>query len=103
MKNLKSAIERNNSSAINSALKGLEKSNFVSIDGKPQALLVGFTPIKNNNRIIGAVLIGYLVTDEQLQQINIDTNSKNYFAVFKSGKLIATSSFNSKCELDGKQ
>ncbi|TAF99125.1 MAG: HAMP domain-containing protein [Oscillatoriales cyanobacterium] len=79
-----------NSAAINSALKGLEKSNFVSIDGKPQALLVGFAPIRNNNTIIGAVLVGYLVTDEQLQQINIDTNNINYFAIFKSGELIAT-------------
>ncbi|MFB8796814.1 MAG: ATP-binding protein [Microcoleus sp.] len=79
-----------NSAAINSALKGLEKSNFVSIDGKPQALLVGFAPIRSNNRIIGAVLMGYLVTDEQLQQISIDTNNVNYFAIFKSGELIAT-------------
>ena len=79
-----------NSAAINSALKGLEKSNFVSIDGKPQALLVGFAPIRSNNTIIGAVLVGYLVTDEQLQQINIDPNNINYFAVFKSGELIAT-------------
>ncbi|MFM9266739.1 ATP-binding protein [Tychonema sp. BBK16] len=79
-----------NSAAINSALKGLEKSNFVSIEGKPQALLVGFAPIRNNNQIIGAVLIGYLVTDEQLQQISIDTNNINYFAIFKSGELIAT-------------
>ncbi|MEG4229819.1 ATP-binding protein [Microcoleus sp. N9_B2] len=79
-----------NSAAINSALKGLEKSNFVSIDGKPQALLVGFAPIRSKNRIIGAVLVGDLVTDEQLHNINIDTNSKNYFAIFKSGELIAT-------------
>ncbi|MEG3873516.1 ATP-binding protein [Microcoleus sp. Z1_B5] len=79
-----------NSAAINSALKGLEKSNFVSIDGKPQALLVGFAPIRSKNRIIGAVLVGDLVTDEQLQKINIDTKSKNYFAIFKSGELIAT-------------
>jgi signal transduction histidine kinase len=79
-----------NNAAINSALKGLEKSNFVSIDGKPQALLVGFAPIRNNNQIIGAVLIGYLVTDEQLQQISIDTNNINYFAIFKSGQLMAT-------------
>ncbi|MEG3847861.1 ATP-binding protein [Microcoleus sp. herbarium19] len=79
-----------NRAAINAALKGLEKSNFVSIDGLPQALLVGFAPIIRNNTIIGAVLIGYLVTDEQLQQISIDTNSLNYFAIFKSGKLIAT-------------
>ncbi|WP_341734044.1 MAG: ATP-binding protein [Microcoleus anatoxicus] len=79
-----------NSAAINSALKGLEKSNFVSIDGKPQALLVGFAPIRSSNRIIGAVLMGYLVTDEQLQQISIDTNNVNYFAIFKSGELIAT-------------
>ncbi|MCY7383988.1 MAG: histidine kinase [Microcoleus sp. CAN_BIN18] len=79
-----------NSAAINSALKGLEKSNFVNIDGKPQALLVGFAPIRNNNRIIGAVLLGYSITDEQLQQINIDTNNINYFAIFKSGELIAT-------------
>lgn len=79
-----------NSAAINSALKGLEKSNFVSIDGKPQALLVGFAPIRSSNRIIGAVLIGYLVTDEQLQQISIDTNNINYFAIFKSRELIAT-------------
>ncbi|MEG4118317.1 ATP-binding protein [Microcoleus sp. N9_B4] len=79
-----------NSAAINSALKGLEKSNFVSIDGKPQALLVGFAPIRSKNRIIGAVLVGDLVTDEQLHKINIDTNSKNYFAIFKSGELIAT-------------
>ncbi len=78
------------SAAINSALKGLEKSNFVSIDGKPQALLVGFAPIRSNNQIIGAVLVGYLVTDEQLQQISIDTNNINYFAIFKSGQLIAT-------------
>jgi len=78
------------SAAINSALKGLEKSNFVSIDGKPQALLVGFAPIRNNNTIMGAVLVGYLVTDEQLQQINIDTNNQNYFAIFQSGELIAT-------------
>ncbi len=42
-----------NSTVINSALKGLAKSNFVSIDGKPQALLVGFAPIRNNNQIIG--------------------------------------------------
>ncbi|MEG5046358.1 ATP-binding protein [Microcoleus sp. B4-C1] len=79
-----------NSAAINSALKGLEKSNFVSIDGKPQALLVGFAPIRSKNRIIGAVLVGDLVTDEQLHKINIDTKSKNYFAIFKSGELIAT-------------
>ncbi|MEG4425521.1 MULTISPECIES: ATP-binding protein [unclassified Microcoleus] len=79
-----------NSAAINSALKGLEKSNIVSIDGKPQALLVGFAPIRSKNRIIGAVLVGDLVTDEQLQKINIDTKSKNYFAIFKSGELIAT-------------
>jgi len=79
-----------NSAAINSALKGLEKSNFVSIDGKPQALLVGFAPIRSKNRIIGAVLVGDLATDEQLHNINIDTNSKNYFAIFKSGELIAT-------------
>ncbi|MEG4811038.1 ATP-binding protein [Microcoleus sp. F8-D3] len=79
-----------NSAAINSALKGLEKSNFVNIDGKPQALLVGFAPIRSKNRIIGAVLVGDLVTDEQLHKINIDTNSKNYFAIFKSGELIAT-------------
>lgn len=76
--------------AINSALKGLEKSNFVSIDGTPQALLVGFAPIRNNNTIIGAVVVGYLVTDEQLEQISIDTKNQNYFAIFKSGKLIAT-------------
>ena len=79
-----------NSAAINSALKGLEKSNIVSIDGKPQALLVGFAPIRSKNRIIGAVLVGDLVTDEQLHKINIDTKSKNYFAIFKSGELIAT-------------
>ncbi|MEG4519862.1 MULTISPECIES: ATP-binding protein [unclassified Microcoleus] len=79
-----------NSAAINSALKGLEKSNFVSIDGKPQALLVGFAPIRSKKRIIGAVLVGDLVTDEQLHKINIDTKSKNYFAIFKSGELIAT-------------
>jgi two-component system, NtrC family, sensor kinase len=79
-----------NNAAINSALKGLEKSNFVNIDGKPQALLVGFAPIRNNNQIIGAVLVGYLVTDEQLQQISIDTNNINYFAIFKSGQLMAT-------------
>ncbi|MEG5019777.1 ATP-binding protein [Microcoleus sp. AT8-B5] len=79
-----------NSAAINSALKGLEKSNFVSIDGKAQALLVGFAPIRSKNRIIGAVLVGDLVTDEQLHKINIDTKSKNYFAIFKSGELIAT-------------
>ncbi|MEG4838184.1 HAMP domain-containing protein [Microcoleus sp. B9-D4] len=79
-----------NSATINSALKGLEKSNFVSIDGKAQALLVGFAPIRSKNRIIGAVLVGDLVTDEQLQKINIDTKSKNYFAIFKSGELIAT-------------
>ncbi|WP_293329946.1 ATP-binding protein [Microcoleus sp. CAWBG58] len=79
-----------NRGAINSALKGLEKSNFVSIDGKPQALLVGFAPIRSSNKIIGAVLIGYLVTDEQLQQISIDTNNINYFAIFKSDELIAT-------------
>ncbi|MEG5027624.1 ATP-binding protein [Microcoleus sp. AT8-B1] len=79
-----------NSAAINSALKGLEKSNIVSIDGKPQALLVGFAPIRSKNRIVGAVVVGDLVTDEKLDRINIDTKSKNYFAIFKSGELIAT-------------
>ncbi|MCC3527109.1 MAG: histidine kinase [Microcoleus sp. PH2017_22_RUC_O_B] len=76
--------------SIKLALNSLEKSSFVSIDGKPQALLVGFAPIRTNNTLIGGVLIGYLVTDEQLQQISIDINSQNYFAIFRSGKLIAT-------------
>ena len=76
--------------SIKLALNGIEKSNFVSIDGKPQALLVGFAPIRTNKALIGGVLIGYLVTDEQLQQISIDIKSQNYFAIFQSGKLIAT-------------
>ncbi|MEG4319730.1 MULTISPECIES: hypothetical protein [unclassified Microcoleus] len=53
-------------------------------------MLVGFAPIRSNNTIIGAVLIGYLITDEQLQQISIDTNNINYFAIFKFDQLIAT-------------
>ncbi|MEG4282343.1 ATP-binding protein [Microcoleus sp. A006_D1] len=78
--------------SVKLAINGIEKSSFVSVDGKPQALLVGFAPIinKNNNALIGGVLIGYLVTDEQLQQISIDIKSQNYFAIFQSGKLIAT-------------
>ena len=76
--------------SIKLAINGIEKSSFVSIDGKPQALLVGFAPIRTNNALIGGVLIGYLVTDEQLQQISIDIKSQNYFAIFQSGKLIAT-------------
>ena len=78
--------------SVKLALNGIEKSSFVSIDGKPQALLVGFAPIrnKNNNALIGGILIGYLVTDQQLQQISIDIKSQNYFAIFQSGKLIAT-------------
>jgi len=76
--------------SINLALKGIENSSFVSIDGKPQALLVGFAPIITNNALIGGALIGYLVTDEQLEQISFDINTLNYFAIFRSGKLIAT-------------
>lgn len=76
--------------SVKLALNGIEKSSFVSIDGKPQALLVGFAPIRANNALIGGVLIGYLVTDQQLQQISIDIKSQNYFAIFQSGKLIAT-------------
>lgn len=76
---------------INLALNGQEKSSFASIDGKPQALLVGFAPIRNNNNnVIGGAILGYLVTDEQLKQISIDINSQNYFAVLRSGELIAT-------------
>ncbi|MCU0542416.1 MAG: ATP-binding protein [Oscillatoriaceae cyanobacterium Prado104] len=80
----------NTSESIDLALNGLAKSSFANIEGKPQALLVGFAPIRNNNNVIGGVLVGYLVTDEQLKQISIDINNQNYFAVFRSGQLIAT-------------
>lgn len=80
----------NDRESIDLALNGLAKSNFASIEGKSQALLVGFAPIRNNNKVIGGVLVGYLVTDEQLKQISIDINNQNYFAVFRSGQLIAT-------------
>ncbi|NJR26370.1 MAG: histidine kinase [Richelia sp. CSU_2_1] len=81
----------NTRESINLALNGQEKSSFASIDGKPQALLIGFAPIRdNNNNVIGGAILGYLVTDEQLKQISIDINSQNYFAVLRSGELIAT-------------
>jgi signal transduction histidine kinase len=80
----------NTRESIDLALNGSVKSTFASIDGKPQALLVGFAPISRNNKVIGGAIIGYLVTDEQLKQISIDINSQNYFAVLRSGELIAT-------------
>jgi signal transduction histidine kinase len=76
--------------AIALALKGQNKSGTVSDEGQSQVFLVGFAPIKPTDKAIGGVILGKLLSDKLLEQLNVETNYQQSVAVFYQGRLIAT-------------
>ncbi|HLO51509.1 MAG TPA: ATP-binding protein [Kamptonema sp.] len=62
--------------ALGQAIKGVYLSDLVSIkkgDGHLQSVLVGFAPVKSKDGIIGAIIIGTLISDDLLKKLTIGT------------------------------
>lgn len=55
----------------------------------PRSILIGATPIKSNQGVIGGVIIGTVINNQLLDEISTETNK--YIAAFQNSQIIASS------------
>lgn len=69
--------------------KNKETSLILKVEGKPQALMVSFAPIQSKQGLAGGIILGKLIEDEQLEEINLQTKHQNFFVMFYEGEILA--------------